>query len=333
MPTTLSQSHRPDASPGFREEFAELWRSLPHKGPFFVLLAGWVLLFHFLGNSTLGYVESSSLFQWLDYVYSQSTDDDHGYFIPLVVLGLMWWKRHRLIAVAKRPWWPALLLVAFSLALHLAGFMVQQTRVSVVGFFLGIYGLMGLLWGYRWMANTFFPFFLFAFCVPLATLSEPITFPLRLLVTKITGFISETGLGIAVVCDGTRIYDPAGSFQYEVAAACSGIRSLTATFALALIFAFVLFGTWWKRIVIIASAFPLAVAGNVFRLSMIILAAEIWGQSAGTYVHDNSWLSLLPYLPALGGLFLLSHWMREKDPGEEPRQEPGNLMAGAQQKA
>jgi exosortase len=332
MATKTQANAEGDASPSIAEEWAEFWRSLPRKGMFFVLLAAWLGLFHFLGNSTLGYVESASLFEWLHYVYSQSADDNHGYFIPLVVLGLMWWKRRELKSVPKRAWWPALILIAFGLALHVVGFMVQQTRVSVVGFFVGIYGLMGLTWGYAWLKSTFFPFFLFAFCVPLATLSEPITFPLRLLVTKITGFISEQGLGINVVCDGTRIFDPEGTFQYEVAAACSGIRSLTATLALALIFGFVLFGTWWKRAVIIASALPLAVAGNVFRLSMIIIAAEIWGQDAGTYVHDNSWLSLLPYVPALGGLFLLSHWLKEKDADDAPPA-PGGLMAEAGQKA
>ena len=332
MPIAQPQSRNMESSSTFRDEITDVWRSLPYKGMFFVLAAAWVLLFHWMGNSTLGYVESASLFDWLGYAYDNSADDDHGRLIPFVVLGLMWWKRRDLIAVTKNVWWPALILIAFAVVLHLIGFMVQQTRVSVVAFFLGLYGVMGLTWGYAWLKNTFFPFFLFAFCVPLATLSEPITFPLRLIVTKITAFISDIGLGIGVICDGTRIYDPDGTFEYEVAAACSGIRSLTATLALALIFGFVLFGAWWKRAIIIASAIPLAVAGNVFRLSLIILAAEIWGQSGGTYVHDSSWLSLLPYVPAMGGLFLISHLLRERD--SKPNESGSNgVLTEATQKA
>ena len=63
-----------------------------------------------------------------------------------------------LLAVPKAHCWPALLLVIFALLLHVGGYLVQQTRVSVVAFFLGLYGLMGLTWGLRWLRASFFPF-------------------------------------------------------------------------------------------------------------------------------------------------------------------------------
>jgi exosortase len=316
----------------FRQEFASCWERLPWKGVFFGLLGAWLLLFHFLGNSTLGYVETSSLFGWLHYAYESSVDDQHGYLIPLVVLGLMWWKREALLAVEKRPWWPALLLLLLALLLHAAGYVVQQTRVSVAAFFLGVYALMGLVWGPRWLQASFFPFFLFAFCIPIATLSEPITFPLRLFATKITDFVSRGVLGIHVICDGTRIFDPNGSYKYEVAAACSGIRSLTATFALSVIYAFVALSGIWKRLLLVAAAFPLAVLANVLRLSMIIVAAEAFGgQSAGNYVHENAVLSMIPYLPALGGIFFLGHWLR--DDRRDRGREAGTGLAGSHQEA
>jgi hypothetical protein len=37
----------------FRIEFLECWHRMPNKGFFLVLLAAWLALFHFLGNSTL----------------------------------------------------------------------------------------------------------------------------------------------------------------------------------------------------------------------------------------------------------------------------------------
>ena len=236
---------------------------MPDKGPFLVLLAAWLALFHFLGNSTFGYTKSASLFGWLKYSYTATPDDEHGFLIPLVVIGLLWWKRAELLAVPKRPWWPAGLLLAFSLLLHAAGFMVQQTRVSVVGFFVGLYALMGLLWGPRWLRATFFPFVLFIFCVPVTTVASTITFPLRLFATKITSAFCHVILGINVIQDGTRIFDANGSYQYEVAAACSGIRSLTAIFALTTIYGFTTFKSVWRTLLIIGSAFPLAVAANV----------------------------------------------------------------------
>jgi hypothetical protein len=44
----------------FRVEFLEAWESLPGKPLFFSLLAAWIVLFHFLGNSVFGYVDTPS---------------------------------------------------------------------------------------------------------------------------------------------------------------------------------------------------------------------------------------------------------------------------------
>jgi len=37
----------------------------PNKAFFFLLLAAWLALFHFLGNSVLGYIRTPSLLQWM----------------------------------------------------------------------------------------------------------------------------------------------------------------------------------------------------------------------------------------------------------------------------
>ena len=70
---------------------------------------------------------------------------------------------------------------------------------------------------------------------------------------------------------------------------------------------------------LIASAVPLAVLGNVVRMLTIMIAAEIWGQEGGSYVHEGGpmgIISLLPYVAAFAGLLLLGHWLRE--PPAEP---------------
>jgi exosortase len=308
MPET-QETGKPAVS--FLDEARQIWGAIPHKCLFLALLVPWLALFQFLGNSTYGYVDSPSLFAWMQWVLSTSPDDEHGLLIPFVVLGLFWWKRKVLLEVPKRHWWPALGLIALAVAMHLVGYIVQQTRISIVGMFTGIYGLMGLVWGPQWLRATFFPYFLLGFCVPLGTLAETITFPLRMIATQITTVVCKHLLSIEVIQDGTRIFDANGSFQYEVAAACSGLRSLTATFAMATIYGFVTFDKLWRIGFIMAMAFPLAVLANVFRLTTIILAAEAFGQSAGNFVHENSLLSLLPYIPAIGGILLIGYLVRE----------------------
>jgi len=314
--------------PGFRLECERCWRQLPDKLLFVALFASWVLFFQFWGNCTLGYSPTPSLYGWLAYMYRGSVDDEPGILIPFVVLFLFWWKRNEFLAAPKRLWWPAAALLLLALALQILSFMVQQTQISAVSFFVGLYALTGLTWGPHWLRASFFPFFLFVFCVPMANLTEPISLPLRLVATHITSVVCHVGLGINVLQEGTRIFDSHGAYQYEVAAACSGIRSLVATLALATIYAFVKLRSPWRRLLVVFSAVPLAVASNVLRLTSIIVSAEAFGQSAGNYVHKNYWLSLLPYMVAMGGIGLVGRWLRE-DRTRRPAIEQ-TVLAGAE---
>jgi exosortase len=304
----------------FRIDFVECWQRLPNKSFFFILLVAWLALFQFLGNSTVGYISTPSLLRWMYIVYRPSTDpggadEAHGNLIPFIVLALFWWKRKQLLAHKLDLWWPGLLLVGVALGLHVTGYMVQQPRISIVALFTGIYGLMGLAWGREWLRDSFFPFFLFAFCVPLGLSAVSVTFPLRLLVCRLVEWISGNLLQIDVVREGTALMDPMHKYQYDVAPACSGIRSLFAILAVAIIYAMLSFRTGWKRGLLMASAIPLAVFGNVVRMLTIIVAAEIGGQQAGEYVHEGGpfgILSLLPYAAAFGGLLLLGYLLREE---------------------
>jgi exosortase len=300
------------------------WDGLPDKGLFFALLVAWLAVFHFFGNSLLGYIHSSSLFQCLYQTYNNpnpSSDDGHGNFIPFLVLGLLWWKRRELLAGPMNLWWPGLLLVVFALLVHVVSYVLQQPRPSILAFFLGIYGLMGLIWGRGWLQRCFFPFFLFVFAVPLGGQVVSVTFPLRLLTCWLVEIVSHWILGIDVIRMGTQLLDPLGAYQYDVAPACSGIRSLIAIFLIATIYAFLMFRSPGKRLLLMALALPLAVLGNLARMLCIIVAAEMGGQEAGNYVHASSIFSLVPYLPIIIGLLVAGRWM-EKHGGPEAEKQP-----------
>ena len=291
----------------------EEWRVLPGKFLFVALLAAWVALFFFLGNATLGYQTSPSLFTWMFDIYtSPLTDEQHGMIMPFIVLGLFWWKRKELVAQPAAPWWPALGLVAAGLLLHLAGFVVQQTRLSVIGFFAGIYGLTGLIWGRHWLKASAFPFFLFAFCMPVGELADGLTLPLRLLVARIVEMVAHLGLAPDLVRQGTQLMDSQRTFAYEVAPACSGIRSLVALLALTTIYGFVSFRTPWKRAVMLLAALPLAVLGNVVRLCFTVGVAETFGQNAGKMVETD--FGFITFAVAIGCVYLLVRWLEKSEP-------------------
>ena len=308
----------------FWQDAVDCWRRLPNKAFFFGLLAAWLALFQFLGNSILGYVHTPSLFLWMHSAYvaapGSASDDAHGNFIPFLVVGLFWWKRKELLASAFSMWWPGLLILAAGMVLHMLGYVVQQPALSIVALFTGIYGLMGLAWGPDWLRRCAFPFFLFAFSVPLGPRGEFITFPLRQLVSWLVAMTAHF-LGIDVIRMGTQLFDSTGTYQYEVAAACSGLRSLIAIFLLATIYGFITFRSPWKRLLLMASAFPLAVLGNFARLLFIIMAAELGGQEAGNYIHESSIFSLIPYLPAIIGLLVMGRLMEKRWGSDEPVEE------------
>jgi len=303
----------PDATSA--DDFRSCWQRLPNKELFLPLLIAWLALFQFFGNSTFGYVDTPSLFHWMWNAYnskSPAADDGHGNLIPFVVLAILWWKRRELLAQPLASWWPGLLLIALALVLHVVGYVTQQPRISIVSLFTGLYGLTGLAWGPRWLRASFFPIFLFGFMVPLGSLTEAVTFPLRLMVSKLVAAICQHLLAIDVVCEGTRLFKMPAQYEYEVAAACSGIRSLVAISAVAIIYAFMAFKGPWQRLLLVAAALPLSVIGNTFRMLSIVIAAEWSGQQAGVAVHESWFWSLLPYIPAIFGLIFLGRWLEKK---------------------
>jgi exosortase len=191
-----------------------------------------------------------------------------------------------------------------------AAYLVQQPRLSILAFFAGVYALMGLAWGWPWLRASFFPFILFVFCIPVGSLAESITFPLRMAVTSISVGISHHVLGIDVIREGSRIFAPDHSFIYDVAPACSGIRSLISLLALTTIYGFVQFQSAWKRILMVVIALPLALAGNVVRITSVIIAAEAFGQDVGARVHDSA--GFVTFLVAIVCVVALGFWLKEE---------------------
>lgn len=288
------------------------WQSLPNRG-FFLLLTGvWFALFEGLGMSTYATLATSSLLTWMFNVYSSpAVDEQHGMMIPFIVMILVWWKRKELAAQKTELWWPAVWLVAAGLLLHLGGYIIQQPRLSVIGMLVGFYGIMGLAWGPAFLKAILFPYFLLLFCVPLGELGAPITLPLRIMVATIVATIAQLGLAPDVIRQGTQLFDAQHTFAYEVAPACSGIHSLVAMLALTIIYGFVSFKAPWKRLLMVAAAMPLAVLGNVVRLCLTVMVAEMFGQSAGKAVETN--FGFITFAVAIGCVILLGRWLEKSE--------------------
>lgn len=303
-------------------ELRQFLGTLPHKGVLGALLLAWVALFHLLGNSSFGYIDTPSMFVWLGALYDANPDDALGYVVLPLIAALIYRQRDEFMPLAKQPWAPALGLLVLAVLLHFVGFLIQQARVSLVGFCLGLYGLTGLFWGREWMRKSAYPFALLVFAVPITAYTDGLTFHLRLLVTKIAAGFCTGVLHLSLIREGTTVFHllPDGSkgFEFDVAPACSGIRSLTVVFLLSAVFGYLWLNAWWRRGILLVAALPLALLGNVMRLITVFVVGEARGSEAGLAIETK--LGFVTFLVALGGVVLLARWLDDqpKAPVENP---------------
>ncbi len=294
------------------DSLRQIWNALPFKSYFGVLLIAWGALFHFLGNSVFGYVDTPSLYGWLWAIWHGNEDDEVGMLVPILVLGLLWMKREDWIGATKQPWGLALVLVACGALLHFAGYTVQQTRVSGFGFLVGLAGIIGLVWGRAFLSAVFFPMFLLSFALPFSSLLDGLTFPLRMFVTGGAVSVCNGVLDMGVLREGTQLFNAQKQYRFEVAAACSGIHSLTAMVLLTVTFAFLNFHSGWRRALLIASAIPLAVLGNILRLITVIVVSDTLGEAAGVKIENR--FGFVTFLFGLLSVFTLGYLLREPRP-------------------
>jgi exosortase/archaeosortase family protein len=92
------------------------------------------------------------------------------------------------------------------------------------------------------------------------------------------------------VNSGTVVLSAAGGgFQFDVADACSGLRSLIVMTALAGPFAYYAAGGFWRKSVLFGLSIPLAMLANALRIFSVGFVAEFIGMDlAMTLYHDLS---------------------------------------------
>ena len=283
------------------------------------------MVFQFFGNATRGYIDTASMFvwwvkQWMD----PGAETEHGWLILGIAVWLLWRNLKRADGQADddrlshpsaagvpcsafRVQPEAIAALLGGLALHLLGYALQQTRVSIVGFLVFTWGVLALGGGRRWGRAAAFPLGFMLFALPLNVL-DTAGFFLRVGVTDVA-YHAARALHIDVIRNGTQLLSPDGSYNYDVAAACSGVRSLMALAALSLLLGYLSFRSWWARALIGALCLPYAFVGNVVRIFAIIVAAEWQGEEAGKVVHE--WFGFLIFVIVLG-LVQLTIWLLER---------------------
>jgi exosortase len=270
---------------GFR--WSRLSASAQREIGFWAIVAGGLFfLFHLHGNSQEVATARHSVFLWLrtrwtgDYAY--------GMFLPLASLAALWMRRKEIAAAPRRVDWRGAGVVALGLALHWMGVLAQQPRISVVAFILLLWGLPLLMYGWglaRWLI---FPCSYLVLAIPLNFI-DSMTAPLRLLATAASAGILN-GFGLEVQRVGSGLYSGSGNpFAFNVAAECSGLRSLLAMTALMGFYAWYSQKTLVKKWILFVCSVPVAVIANICRVILVVVAAALFGQEAAMDLwHDYS---------------------------------------------
>jgi exosortase len=213
--------------------------------------------------------------------------------------------------------------------IYYVGVKAQNPRVIAGSLVVMVFGLIYYLAGWEWAKQLWFPCAFLIFMIPLNFLEESVAFPLRVFVANLSvKFLN--GFGLDVIQDGTAIRSLQGRFMpLDVANPCSGIRSLVALMALTSLYGYVTMDCGWKKWVLFFSSMPLAVIGNLARISTVALVAQGFGQDLAMKVyHEYSGyivfsLAILSML-ALGAALNLhyrdwiNHWMQDEEPPPPP---------------
>ena len=141
-----------------------------------------------------------------------------------------------------------------------------------------------ILWflGWAWFKKGFWLWCLFGMTWPLVFLIQPISFPLQKVMVVLTANFLQL-IGVGAVADGTSIFtntlDPQSGnpINLNIAAACSGLRSLFALIMIGLIFAAIMLKSEWKRCVLMLTIPIVAIAANFVRMLMLYFGSKFGG--------------------------------------------------------
>ena len=264
------------------------------------------------------------VFTFMRTSFNDETEDmAHGWIVPLFPIYLLWARRRQLReALADAPSWLGALGVAASLGLLWLGLRGVQVRISQFGFILMLWALPCAVWGRRMGRIVRFPAAFMVFTVPVAFL-DIFTVKLRVLAAIVSSALLN-GIGIAVTRTGTGLVSttPGGSFQLDIADPCSGMRSIFALTAVTAAYAYVALSKNWKRWLLFACSFPLAVVGNIARIFLIAVVARFFGQDVATgFYHDYS--GYVVFLVALLLMVRIGTWLEKPRKGESPEFDAG----------
>lgn len=240
-------------------------------------------------------------FAELAHRWSTDAQYSHGYLVPVFAVVLLWLRRERCAAIQPGYSWWGLALLAVGIGLRFAGDYLYMDWIDaaallpcLVGLTVFVGGKAALSWA--WPAIAFL-----AFMIPLPfSLEVALAHPLQHLATVVSTYALQT-LGLPALSEGNTII--INETRIGVVEACSGLSMLVIFFALSTAFIILVKRPLWQRLLLLASAVPIALIANITRITVTGVMHETVGHKAADLVfHDLAGYLMPPF--ALGLLWL-----------------------------
>ena len=243
--------------------------------------------------------------QWL-HTYEFS----HGFLVILVSCYLMWRKRTILQSTPVEPNLGGLLILLFGMALLLIGYSAFEPFAKRFSLIITIFGLVYFLLGTKMLKILLFPLGYLIFAIPPPHIVfKSLAVNLRIIDAKATYYIVNL-LGIPIAQDGPSLHLP--NITLVVADFCTGILSLIALSAVAVLYAYISQKHIISKTLLIMIAIPVAIMGNILRTVLVVIAAYFYGHSAlNNVVHVLQ--GTVNFILTLVVLFILGNLVKKID--------------------
>ncbi len=233
----------------------------------------------------------------------------HGMFIPALV---GYFAYHELTRLRHLPPSSSALGFAFllpALGLHVLDTGMHTQLLSAASLVLILPGLSLLFLGWQRTMAIAFPLAFMALMLPIPlALTESLHLVLRKIATVASGAIVPL-LGITAYTEGTTVHLAGATLQ--IGDGCSGFSTLYAACAVAALTAYSCSG-WSRRVLVLLSAAPLAIAANILRVVLLIAVVDWTGIDVlSTWVHPAS--GMLTFALSLPVIFWLGSTRTESE--------------------
>lgn len=239
----------------------------------------------------------------LAYVWSRPDYLGYGYLVPASALVLLWVRRGEVARAVRNGAPPAggALWVLGAALVEAFGLLADVGSLAGLGIPLVLLCTAYAVAGRSLASALALPVGFLAFMVPPPAFAiGPLLDGLKAVVTEVSVFLLQAA-GLLVASEGNQILVP-GHVLF-VADACSGLTSIVTLLPLSVVIAtFFLSGTL-RRISLVASVVPLAVLGNIVRVTVTVILVSRFGlEYAEGNLHET--FGVLTF--ALGAVALLA---------------------------